>query len=79
MKVKVKLNGTLGQRFPDYQHSQGIEVEIPDGATVKDLLTLLGISESQRAVVIVEGRIQEAEGKIRRGVPVYVLQAIHGG
>jgi sulfur carrier protein ThiS len=79
MKVKVKLYGTLGQRFPDYQHSQGIEVEIPDGATVKDLLTLLGISESQRAVVIVEGRIQEAEGKIRRGVPVYVLQAIHGG
>ena len=79
MKVEVKLYGTLGQRFPDYQHSQGIEVEIPDGATVKDLLNLLGISESQRAVVIVEGRIQEAEGKIRRGVPVYVLQAIHGG
>ena len=75
----MKLYGTLGQRFPDYQHSQGIEVEIPDGATVKDLLNLLGISESQRAVVIVEGRIQEAEGEIRRGVPVYVLQAIHGG
>jgi sulfur carrier protein ThiS len=79
MKVKVKLYGTLGQRFPDYQHSQGIEVEIPDGATVKDLLTLLDISESQRAVVIVEGRILEADDKIQRRVPVYVLQAIHGG
>ena len=79
MKVKVKLYGTLSQRFPDYQHSQGIEVDIPDGATIKDLLALLDISESQRAVVIVEGRIQEADDKIRRGVPVYVLQAIHGG
>ena len=79
MKVEVKLYGTLGQRFPDYQHSQGIEVEIPDGATVKDLLNLLGISESQGAVVIVEGRIQAADDKMRRGVPVNVLQAIHGG
>ena len=79
MKVEVKLYGTLGQRFPDYQHSQGIEVEIPDGATVKDLLNLLGISESQGAVVIVEGRIQAADDEMRRGVPVNVLQAIHGG
>jgi len=79
MKVKVKLYGTLSQRFPDYQHSQGIEVDIPNGATAKDLLTLLEISESQRAVVIVEGRILKADDKIQRGVPVYILQAIHGG
>ena len=79
MKVEVKLYGTLGQRFPDYQHSQGIEVEIPDGATVKDLLNLLGISESQKAVVIVEGRILKADDEIQRRAPVYVLQAIHGG
>ncbi len=79
MKVKVKLYGTLRQSFPDYQHSQGIEVEIPDGATVEDLLALLEISESQRAVVIMEGRILKADDKMRCGVPVNVLQAIHGG
>ena len=79
MKVKVKLYGTLSQRFPDYQPSQGIEVEIPDRATAKDLLTLLGISESQKAVVIVEGRILKADDEIRRGVPINVVQAIGGG
>jgi molybdopterin synthase sulfur carrier subunit len=79
MNVQVKLFGTLGQRFPGYQPSQGIEVEIPDGTTVKGLLALLEISESQRAVVIVEGRILKADDEIRRGVPVSVLQAIHGG
>jgi molybdopterin synthase sulfur carrier subunit len=77
MNVQVKLYGTL--RFPGYQPSQGIEVEIPDGTTVKDLLALLEISESQRAVVIVEGRILKADDEIRPGVPVSVLQAIHGG
>jgi molybdopterin synthase sulfur carrier subunit len=77
MNVQVKLFGTL--HFPGYQPSQGIEVEIPDGTTVKGLLALLEISESQRAVVIVEGRILKADDEIRRGVPVSVLQAIHGG
>jgi sulfur carrier protein ThiS len=79
MKLKVKLYGALGQRFPNYQPSQGIEVEIPEGATAQDLLTLLEISESQRAVVIVEGRILKADDEIRRGAPVNVLQAMGGG
>jgi sulfur carrier protein ThiS len=79
MKVRVKLYGTLSQRFPSYQHSQGMEVEVPDGATVKDLLALLEISESQGAVVIMEGRILKADDKMQPGVPVNVLQAIGGG
>ncbi|MEJ2560670.1 MAG: MoaD/ThiS family protein [Anaerolineae bacterium] len=79
MKIRVKLFGTLSQCFPGYQHSRGIEVEIPEGATVKDLLALLEISESQAAVVTMEGRILKANDKMRRGVPVNILQAIHGG
>jgi sulfur carrier protein ThiS len=79
VKVKVKLFGTLGQRFPGYQHSEGIEVEFPEGATVKELFALLGISESQGAVVIMAGRILKADDKIRDGVQVNVLQSIYGG
>jgi sulfur carrier protein ThiS len=79
MKVRVKLYGTLSQRFPGYQHSQGVEVEIPDRATVKDLLALLEISESQGAVVIVESRILKADDEMQRGVPVNIVQAISGG
>ena len=79
MKMRVKLYGTLSQRFPGYQHSQGIEVEIPDGATVKDLLALLEISESQGAVVIMDGRVLKADDEMPHGVPVKVLQAMRGG
>ena len=79
MKLKVRLYGTLSQRFPGYQHSQGIEVDIPDGATVKDLLALLEISEDRGAVVIAEGRILKTDDKMWREVPVTVLQAIYGG
>jgi sulfur carrier protein ThiS len=79
MKVRVKLYGTLRQGFPGYPHSQGMEVEVPDGATVKDLLALLEISESRGAVVIAEGRILKADDKMQPRVPVNVLQAIGGG
>ena len=77
--MRVKLYGTLSQQFPDYRHSEGIEVEIPEGTTVKDLLASLEIPESQGALVAMEGRILKANDKIRCGVPVNVLQAIHGG
>jgi sulfur carrier protein ThiS len=79
MKVKVKLFGTLSQRFPGYQRSEGLEVELPEGVTVKDLLDLLKISESQGTVVIAEERILKMDDKIPGGVPVNVLQTIGGG
>jgi sulfur carrier protein ThiS len=77
--VKVNLYGTLGQNIPGYRHLQGIVVEIPDGATVKDLLAHLEISESLRAVVIAEGRILNGDDVIMGEVPVNILQAIRGG
>jgi len=79
MKMSVKLFGTLRERFPDYRHQQGIEVEVPDGATAKDLLSFLKISESSGAVVAIEGRILKRDDKMQHGAQVYVFQAIHGG
>jgi sulfur carrier protein ThiS len=79
MKLKVKLYGTLSQLFPGYQHSEGVEVEIPDGGTVKDLLTHLKISEKRGAVVIRDGQILKADDIIRNGVHIHVLQSLSGG
>jgi sulfur carrier protein ThiS len=79
MKVRVSVFGTLRQRLPNYQPSQGMEVELPDGATVGDLLTLLDFSEAQGAIVIAGGRVLKADERLQRGVPVNVMQAIGGG
>jgi sulfur carrier protein ThiS len=79
MKMSVKLFGTLRERFPDYRHQDGIEVEVPDGATAKELLFLLKIPESNGAVVAMEGRILKRDDKMQHGAQVYVFQAIHGG
>jgi sulfur carrier protein ThiS len=79
MKVRVKLFGVLGQRFPGYDMEKGMEVEIPEGARVKDLLAHLGISESLGGVVAVEGLIMKGEDVLKEGSSVHILQAVHGG
>jgi len=52
IKIKVKLFGTLGQRFPDYSPEKGLEVEISEGASVGDLLAHLKISGHQGGIVV---------------------------
>jgi sulfur carrier protein ThiS len=79
MKVKVKLYGILSLHVPEYKPSQGIEVEIPDGATVKDLLAHLEILETRGAVVIANGRVLKANDKMQDGSSLDVFQSIQGG
>jgi sulfur carrier protein ThiS len=78
VKKRVKLYGTLSKLFPDYQHSEGLEVEIGEGTKVKDLLVLLGIPESTGAVVAMEGRILKSDDEIDRD-NIHVFQAMQGG
>jgi molybdopterin synthase sulfur carrier subunit len=79
MKIRVRLYGTLRQGLPADRQSEGIEVEIPEGATVRDLLVQLGIPESQGISVVIRGRVLAAEDVVQPGAPVEVFQAIGGG
>jgi sulfur carrier protein ThiS len=79
MKIKVKLFGTLGQRFPDYSPEKGLEVEISEGAEVGALLAHLRISNHQEGIVVQEGRFLSQEEKLTNGALVQVFQAMYGG
>jgi sulfur carrier protein ThiS len=79
MKVRVNLYGTLSSKIPANRQLQGIEVELPEGSTVDDLLALLRIPESKKAVVTIGGRIRKAGDKIPHGAHAQILQPIHGG
>jgi sulfur carrier protein ThiS len=79
MKLRVKLHGTLCRRFPDYEPGQSVEVEIPEGGTVKDLLNILKITEEMRPVVVLEGRVLDRNDRMSFGSCVSIFQPIHGG
>lgn len=73
------MYGTLRGNLPAHEQSEGIEVGIPEEATAGDLLNLLGISESSRALVVIDGRALASDDKLKAGAPVSVFQAIGGG
>ena len=79
MKVRVKLFGTLPQRYPDYDSSQGLEVEIFDGATVKDLLARLEISASDGGLVAIDNLVVRHDHELKDGVSVRIFQRAFGG
>ncbi len=79
MKLRVILLGTLGHGRTGYDPSRGLEIEIPDGGTAKDLLGHPDISISKNGVVSVEGRILRPDDGLPNGAVVHVLQPVFGG
>ncbi len=79
MKVKVKLFGTLPQRYSDYDSTKGLEVEIPDGAQVKDLLACLEISASDGGLVAIDNLVVQHDHELKDGVAVRIFQRAFGG
>ena len=56
-----------------------MDVEIPDGARVKDLLAHLEISKSFGGVVAMEGKLLAEYGKLENGAEVNIFQSVFGG
>jgi len=79
VKVRVKLFGTLGEAVPGYDPEEGLEVEIAEGAKVKDLLARLDILEVKGGVVTAGGKVLRSEDPLNDGMSVHLLQAVYGG
>ena len=79
MKIRVKLFGTLKRNVSDYDPEHGLEVEIPDGAKVEDLLSHLKISKRNTPVVTLNHRIVKTEEKLIDGSEVSLIQQVSGG
>lgn len=79
MKVRVKLFGLLPGRFPGYDSKQGIEIDLPEDAMVKDLLTRLVIPQSQKVIVTVDGKVLKMDNLFKNRSDVFIFQGIAGG
>lgn len=79
MNVAVKLFGTLGQVVPGYDFNRGMNVEISDGARVRDLLAHLGIHGAKGIIVAGEGKLLKPEDELENGGSVQIFQSVFGG
>ncbi len=71
--------GQLGERLPYYDAESGLSIEMPDGASVKDLLHHLEMPKSQPWMAVLNGRVLKPDTLLFGDSCIYVVPAVFGG
>jgi len=77
--VYVRLFATLRRHFPDLQVGETMPVELPEGATVGQLIEHLGLPAGEVKTVFVNNRIREMESPLVEGDKVGIFPPVGGG
>ncbi len=77
--VRVRVFATLGRYVPDLRPGTFMEVNLPQGATVHDLVQRLRLPVEEVKVVFVNGRSRPFDWPLQEGDEVGFFPAIAGG
>jgi len=77
--VDVKLFATLRKYRPELGVGEAFAVQVPDGATVGDLIRLLGLTEDQARIVFVNAVSSEQGRVLSDGDQVGIFPPVGGG
>jgi molybdopterin converting factor small subunit len=79
MQVRVKLFATLCRHFSNALPGIPFEVEMPERATLSDLVSLLKLPQEEVRVFFVNGRARPLEWRLGPGDEVGIFPLIAGG
>ena len=79
MQIKVKLYGTLGRNLPDHDPIDGLTCDLPDGASVLDLIERLGVPRKKVGIISVDGSLVKDSWVLTAGNFVRLYRPIFGG
>jgi len=79
MNLNVRLYGNLSRSFENYDSAGGLIIELPEGASVNDLLVHLNISRSRAGMVLIGDRLVKKDEKLCEGAGVRIFQPLFGG
>ncbi len=79
MKVTARVYATLRRYLPEETAHNPMELELPDGTTVGELLNHLGLPQDAVKVVFVNGRHAEFEQVLADGDRVGIFPPVAGG
>ena len=77
--VRVKLFATLRRHYPDLGIGEAMPVELPDGATIGQLIKSLRLPANEVKVVFVNGIVQGEEYALNDGDEMGVFPPVGGG
>jgi len=79
LTVQVRLFATLRRHFPDLKLGEAMSVELPDGATVGQLIAHLGLPPEEVKTVFVNNLIRDMESPLADGDVVGIFPPVGGG
>jgi sulfur-carrier protein len=79
MQITVKLFSTLREYCPSYDPEHGVQLQLPAGACLRDLITQLQIPAAKAPVATCAGRIVRADDLLEEGSLVHLFQPVAGG
>jgi sulfur carrier protein ThiS len=79
LRLTVKLYGTLSRSFDDYDHLSGLEVDIPEEASIHDLLDYLNLSSERLGMIYMDGKLLNKKSRLKDGAQIKIFQPISGG
>ena len=79
VKINVRLFGTLGNKIPDHDPLNGLQVDVPEGTDIIMLLNQLHIDQSKVGFVSIDGKLTKPNKKIKEGESIRIYRPIFGG
>ncbi len=79
MQVQARLFATLRNHLPEDATDHTTQVELPEGATVEDLLEKLELPKDEVRVTMVNGRARPREWELEPDDEVGIFPAVGGG
>jgi len=79
LRLTVKLYGTLSRSFDAYDHSSGLEVILPDEASIHDLLDYLNLSPERLGMICMDGSLLNKKSRLKDGAQIDIFHPIAGG
>ncbi len=77
--VEVKLFATLRRHFPDLGVGEAMSVQLPENATVEQLLRELELPEEHVKVIFVNGTVRKEDYQLADGDDVGIFPPVGGG
>ena len=79
MQVRVKLYATLSRHLSNTAPGIPVEIEVPDGSTVGDLVNGLKLPREEVKLFFVKGRARPIDWPLESGDEVGIFPLIGGG
>ncbi len=79
IEIELRVFGDLRNYLEGIKIGESQALRCDDGSTVKDILSRLGIPETEAKIILINGRARELDDELNGGDRLAIFPAVAGG